>query len=80
MITPYRVGDEVIVTDYTGLSDQMVSLIQRCNNKGIVDFIDDEDLTARVAFCIPNWLLKKTIWIYQRDLLLSDNDDGGYAI
>ena len=80
MITPYRVGDEVIVTDYTGLSDMMISLIKACNNKGIVDFIDDEDLTALVAFCIPNWLLKKTIWIYQSDLLLSDNDDGGYAI
>lgn len=80
MITPYRVGDEVIVTDYTGLGDQMISWIKACNNKGIVDFIDDEDLTARVAFCIPNGFLKKTIWIYQSDLLLSDNDDGGYAI
>ena len=85
MITPYRVGDEVIVTDYTGLSDQMISLIKAGNNKGIVDFIDDEDLTARVAFCIPNGFfpngfLKKAIWIYQSDLLLSDNDDGGYAI
>lgn len=80
MITPYRVGDEVIVTDYTGLSDQMISWIQRCNNKGIVRIIDDEDLTAHIKFGIPNGFLKKNIWIYQSDLLLSDNDDGGYAI
>lgn len=80
MITPYRVGDEVIVTDYTDLGDQVISWIQRCNNKGIVRLIDDEDLTACVEFCIPNGFLKKTIWIYQSDLLLSDNDDGGYAI
>lgn len=80
MITPYRVGDEVIVADYTGLSDQMISWIQRCNNKGIVRFIDADDLTACVEFGIPNGFLKKTIWIYQSDLLLSDNDDGGYAI
>ena len=54
MITPYRVGDEVIVTDYTGLSDQMISWIQKCNNKGIVDFIvskgSEFDINNRKSF------------------------------
>ena len=45
MITPYRVGDEVIVADYTGLGDKLISWIQRCNNKGIVDFIDGGDIS-----------------------------------